>query len=80
MASGRNVRGETHRDEQECVYYKQRFTISEFVISEDCLVTPKNMFGAEKTPVNETYHDRGRSKSRFTVLMQKGSCYLVEWG
>ena len=72
-------RGET----QEWVCYKQGFTISEFVLSEECLVTPKNMFGAE-TPhlftINETHYERGCSKKTLIVLMQKESCYLVEWG
>ena len=46
-------------------------------------MTPKNMFGAE-TPhlftINETHYERGCSKKTLIVLMQKESCYLVEWG
>ena len=50
-------------------------------------MTPKNMFGAEPPPppphlftINETHYERGCSKKTLIVLMQKESCYLVEWG
>ena len=37
-------RGEARRGEQEFVYYKQRFTIAEVVLTEEFLVTTKNTF------------------------------------
>ena len=65
-------RGETREGDQEFVYNKQRFTISEVVLTEEFLVTEKNTPAGNRFlfTINEIYYKRGCTKWNLLFVIQ----------